>query len=55
MHDETERRESKQLGLRIRRAGFEHELTLESFDFAFNPQIPRAKIIDPERRRGRRQ
>lgn len=46
LHDETERRESKQLSLRIRRAGFEHERTLESFDFAFNPQIPRAKIID---------
>jgi len=46
LHDETERREGKQLSLRIRRAGFEHERTLESFDFAFNPQIPRAKIID---------
>lgn len=46
LHDETERREGKQLSLRIRRAGFEHERTLETFDFAFNPQIPRAKIID---------
>lgn len=46
LHDETERREGKQLSLRIRRAGFEHERTLESFDFAFNPQTPRAKIID---------
>jgi hypothetical protein len=45
LHDETERREGKQLSLRIRRAGFEHERTLETFDFAFNPQIPRAKII----------
>ncbi|WP_434424238.1 IS21-like element helper ATPase IstB [Nannocystis pusilla] len=46
LHDETERRDTKQLSLRIRRANFEHERTLESFDFNFNPQVPRAKIID---------
>ncbi|MDC0672241.1 ATP-binding protein [Nannocystis radixulma] len=59
LHDETERRDTKQLTLRIRRANFEHERTLESFDFNFNPQVPRAKIIDlstcrhpPHRRHG---
>ncbi|HEY8378648.1 MAG TPA: IS21-like element helper ATPase IstB [Nannocystis sp.] len=46
LHDETERRDTKQLTLRLRRANFEHERTLESFDFNFNPQVPRAKIID---------
>lgn len=46
LHDEVERREAKQLDLRLRRASFEHEKTLEDFDFAFNPTIPKAKIID---------
>lgn len=44
--DEVERREAKQLGARLRRACFEHNKTLEEFDFAFNPTIPRARIID---------
>jgi DNA replication protein DnaC len=44
--DEVERRESKQLDLRLRRASFEAHKTLEDFDFAFNPEIPKAKIID---------
>lgn len=46
LHDETERRDTKQLSLRIRRANFEHERTLEAFDFNFNPQVPRSKIVD---------
>jgi DNA replication protein DnaC len=46
LHDETERRDTKQLSLRIRRANFEHERTLEAFDFTFDPQIPRSKIVD---------
>lgn len=44
--DEVERRESKQLQTRLRRANFEHAKTLEDFDFAFNPNIPKHKVID---------
>lgn len=44
--DEIERRESKQLDLRMRRASFENAKRLEDFEWAFNPQIPKAKIID---------
>ena len=44
--DEVERREAKQLDLRVKRASFEHRKTLEDFDFAFNPNIPKAKVID---------
>ena len=46
LHDEVERRESKQLDLRLRRAAFEHQKTLEDFDFTFNPQIPKTKVLD---------
>lgn len=46
LHDEVERREAKQLHLRLRRASFDSEKTLEDFDFAFNPQIPKSKIVD---------
>lgn len=44
--DEVERREAKQLGLRLSRARFEHDRTLEDFDFRFNLEVPKAKIID---------
>jgi DNA replication protein DnaC len=44
--DEVERRDSKMLEQRIRRAKFDHRKTLEDFDFHFNPNIPRAKVID---------
>jgi DNA replication protein DnaC len=44
--DEMERREAKQLKQRFNRADFEHAKTLEDFDFTFNPQIPKNKIID---------
>lgn len=44
--DEVERRESKRLDLRLRRAGFENERTLETFDFGFNPGVPKARIVD---------
>ena len=44
--DEVERRESRQLQLRIHRAGFEHAKTLEDFEFVFNPQVPKAKVLD---------
>lgn len=46
LRDEVERREAKQLGLRLRRANFEHAKTLEDFDFAFNPTIDKATIVD---------
>jgi DNA replication protein DnaC len=46
MHDEIERREGKQLSLRLKRASFEHSKSLEDFDFAFNPNVPKAKILD---------
>jgi DNA replication protein DnaC len=46
LRDEVDRREGKQLELRIRRANFEHERTLEGYDFSFNPDLPRARILD---------
>jgi DNA replication protein DnaC len=46
LHDEVERRDAKQLEQRLRRASFEHGRTIEDFDFTFNPQIPKAKILD---------
>ena len=44
--DEVERRDGKQLELRLRKASFEHGRTLEDFDFHFNPAVPKARIID---------
>jgi DNA replication protein DnaC len=44
--DEIERRESKQLELRMRRAAFDGVKRIEDFEWAFNAQIPKAKIID---------
>lgn len=44
--DEVERRDAKQLDLRLRRASFEHAKSLEDFDFTFNPKVPKAKILD---------
>ena len=39
IQDEIERREAKKLNLRLSRASFEEEKTLEGFDFSFNPKI----------------
>jgi len=44
--DEVERREAKQLSLRLRRASFEHAKTMEDFDFAFNSSVPKAKVLE---------
>lgn len=44
--DEVDRRDGKQLDLRLRRASFEAHKTVEEFDFLFNPQLPKGKIID---------
>ena len=44
--DEVERREQKQLEVRLRRASFAGSRRLDEFDFSFNPTIPKTKIID---------
>ena len=46
LEDEVERRAQKQLALRLRRATFDLEKTLEGFDFAFNPSINRQQVFD---------
>jgi DNA replication protein DnaC len=46
VQDEIERRETKKLALRVQKASFEEEKTLEGFDFAFNPKIKRGVITD---------
>ena len=46
LSDEVERRDGKQLEQRVRRANFDHAKTLEDFDFHFNPNVPKAKVID---------
>ncbi len=46
LQDEVERRDAKQLEQRLRRAAFEHGRTIEAFDFHFNPQVPKAKILE---------
>lgn len=46
LNDEVERREAKQLNQRVKRAGFDQNKTIEEFDFAFNANIPKPKIID---------
>lgn len=44
--DEVERRDAKQLDLRLRRANFEHQKALEDFDFQFNPKVPKSKVLE---------
>ena len=44
MQDEVARREQRKFALRVRRAGFRTQKTLEGFDFDFNPSINRAQI-----------
>lgn len=44
--DEVNRRDSKHLEQRIRRAAFDSHKTVEDFDFHFNPQIPKTRIVD---------
>ena len=44
--DEVDRRGAKQLDSRLRRASFEHHKSLEDFDFGFNAELPKARIID---------
>jgi len=44
LEDEYEKRQSRGLLKRLKKAGFEEEKTLESFDFSFNPQIPVKRV-----------
>ncbi len=46
IQDEVERRAQKQLQLRLRRAAFHSDKTLEGFDFSFNPTINRQQVLD---------
>ena len=46
LQDELSRREQKSLLRRIQKARFDGNKRLEDFDFEFNPQIPKSKIID---------
>ena len=46
VQDEIERREAKKLALRLQKASFEEEKTIEGFDFAFNPKIKRGVVTD---------
>jgi DNA replication protein DnaC len=46
LSDEVGRRDAKHLDQRVRRANFESVKTLEDFDFHFNPEVPKSKVID---------
>jgi len=46
VQDEIERREAKKLTVRVQKASFEEEKTLEEFDFSFNPKIKRGMVTD---------
>jgi DNA replication protein DnaC len=46
IQDEVARRDQKKYELRFRRASFRGEKTLENFDFAFNPKINQALVLD---------
>jgi DNA replication protein DnaC len=46
LQDEVARRSQKKLTVRIRRANFRNQKTLEDFDFSFNPLLNRALILD---------
>ena len=44
LEDEYEKRQSRSLLIRLKKAGFEQEKTLEGFDFSFNPHLQAKKI-----------
>lgn len=46
VQDEIARREQKKFNLRLRRAGFRGDKTLEAFDFSFNPAIDQGQVKD---------
>lgn len=45
-HDEITRREAMGMARRLRRARFDHQVTLEEFDFHASPKLPAAAIRD---------
>ena len=45
LEDEVERRAQKQLNLRLRKAAVNSTKTLEGFDFNFNPQLNRQRVL----------
>jgi len=46
VQDEVERRRTKQLERRLKKARFSSDMTLEDFDFSFNSSINRRQIMD---------
>jgi len=46
VEDELDRRRDRLLARRIKQSGIPQLKTLEEFDFSFNPQIPKALILD---------
>ena len=44
--DEVARRDHKKFAMRLRRANFRGEKTLENFDFTFNPSLNKALVCD---------
>lgn len=46
LQDEVARRDANQLALRLRRANFEHDRTIEGFEFIFNPSIHKDRVLD---------
>jgi len=46
LEDEVERRNQKQLALRLRRSNLDPTKTLETFEFSFNPSINRQQVYD---------
>lgn len=46
VQDEVARRTQRKFEMRIRRANFRNQKTLEDFDFSFNPVINKAQIMD---------
>lgn len=46
LHDEVKRRESEQRSLRLCRASFGSNRSLEDFDSHVNPDVPKAEVID---------
>ena len=46
VQDEIERREAKKLNLRLQRASFDEEKTIEGFDFSFNSKLNAKQVRD---------
>ncbi|MCP4500431.1 MAG: ATP-binding protein [Deltaproteobacteria bacterium] len=46
LFDELERRDAKRLDLRTKKVRFESLKAIDDFDWRFNPNIPKQKVID---------